>query len=110
VLGAVVGEVLLRRRFGRLDTARVLRAGGGFLLLATLGALAAAAVQLLVSRWLGLGPVAAAVAVVAGSLVALAVMAAATLVWRSSELDDVLRGLRGQSSGGRAGRHRAGPR
>jgi putative peptidoglycan lipid II flippase len=109
VLGAVLGELLLRRRFGRLDTARVLRAGGGFLLLATLGALAAGAVLVLVSGWLGPGPMAAAIAVVVGSLVALGVMAAATLVWRSSEVDDVLRGLRGRPAGGRHGRHRAGP-
>jgi putative peptidoglycan lipid II flippase len=107
VIGAVLGEVLLRRRFGPLGTGRVLRAGGGFLLLSGLGALAAWAVLVLVAGWLGTGPVASAVAVVLGSLVALGALAAATLVWRSTELDDALRGLRGRPAGARAGRHRA---
>ena len=107
VLGAVLGEVLLRRRFGRLGTGRVLRAGAGFLALSALGALTAWAVLALVAGWLGVGPIASAVAVVLGSLAALGVLVAATLVWRSSELDDVLRGLRGRPAGTRAGRHRA---
>jgi putative peptidoglycan lipid II flippase len=107
VLGAGLGEVLLRRRFGPLGTGRVLRAGAGFLVLATAGALAAWGVLVLVTGWFGVGPVASAIAVLAGSLVALGVLVAATLVWRSSELDDVLGGLRGRPAGVRAGRHRA---
>jgi putative peptidoglycan lipid II flippase len=109
VVGAVTGEVLLRRRFGRLDTGRVLRAGGGFLLLSTLGALAAWAVLVPVVGWLGHGPIGSAVAVLLGSLVTLGVLIASTLVWRSSELDDLLRSLRGPPAGSRRGRHRAGP-
>jgi len=110
VVGAVVGEVLLRGGFGRLGTGRVLRAGSGFLLLSVLAGLAAWLVLVLVTGWLGIGPTGSAVAVVLGSAVALGVLVASTLVWRSSELDDVLRGLRGRpapGAGGRAGRHRA---
>ena len=108
VLGAVLGEVLLRRRFGPLGTGRVLRAGAGFLVLSGLATLAAWGVLVLVTGWLGVGPLASAVAVVLGSTVALGVLVATTLVWRSSELDDVLGGLRGRPAGARSGRHRAG--
>ncbi|MFL6129014.1 MAG: murein biosynthesis integral membrane protein MurJ [Mycobacteriales bacterium] len=110
VLGAVIGELLLRRRFGPLDTGRVLRATSGFLLLSALGALAAWLVLVLVVGWLGFGPAASAVAVVFGSLAALGVLAASTLVWRSAEVDDVLRGLGGRPPGVRGGRHRAAQR
>jgi putative peptidoglycan lipid II flippase len=108
VVGAILGEVLLRRRFGPLGSGRVLRAGGGFLVLSTLGTLAAWGVLALVTGWLGLSPLAAAVAVLLGSVAAAAVLVGTTLVWRSSELDDVLGGLRGRPATARPGRHRAG--
>ena len=69
VAGTVAGEVLLRRRFGALDTGRVLRASAGFLLLSAVAALAAWGVLALVTGWLGAGTLGSAVAVVLGSLV-----------------------------------------
>ena len=111
VVGTVAGEVLLRRRFGTLGTGRVVRAAAGFLLLSVLAALAAWGALALVTGWLGTRPVGSGVAIVLGSLVALGVLVASTLVWRSTELDDVLRGLRGRAAaaggGPVAGRHRA---
>ena len=110
VAGTVAGEVLLRRRFGALDTGRVLRASAGFLLLSAVAALAAWGVLALVTGWLGAGTLGSAVAVVLGSLAALGVLVASTLVWRSTELDDVLRGLGGRpaaTGGAVGGRHRA---
>ncbi|HZB48986.1 MAG TPA: lipid II flippase MurJ, partial [Mycobacteriales bacterium] len=111
VVGTVLGEVLLRRRFGRLGTGRVLRAGARFLLLAVVAGLAAWVVLALVSGWLGTGPTGSAVAVLAGSAVALGVLVGAALLSRSTELDDVLRGLRGRGPASgtsrSAGRHRS---
>lgn len=116
VVGTVLGEVLLRRRFGRLGTARVVRAAARFAVLAVAAGLAAWAVLALVSGWLGTGPTGSAVAAIGGSVVALAVLGAAAVLSRSGELDDVLRGLRGRpaapagaASGGTGrshGRHR----
>jgi len=114
VVGAVLGEALLRRRLGHLDTRRLLRASGGVLVLSVLAGLAAWAVLAVIRSSLGLGPAASVVAVVLGSAAALTVLVASTLVWRSTELDAVLRGLRsrtdGSSGGGdssvRRGRHR----
>jgi putative peptidoglycan lipid II flippase len=116
VVGAVLGEALLRRRLGRLDTRRLLRASGGFLVVSVLAGLAAWAVLAVIGSWLGLGPAASVVAVVLGSAAALAVLVASTLVWRSTELDAVLRGLRSRTDGSsgdgnssvRPGRHRRG--
>ena len=116
VVGAVLGEALLRRRLGRLDTRRLLRASGGFLVVSVLAGLAAWAVLAVIGSWLGLGPAASVVAVMLGSAAALAVLVASTLVWRSTELDAVLRGLRSRTDGSsgdgnssvRPGRHRRG--
>ena len=96
VAGALLGELLLRRRFGRLGTPVVVRSIVRFSLVSVAGGLAAWAVLVLVSRSLGTGPTGSLVAVLAGSVAALGVVAAGALLLRSSELDDVLRGLRGR--------------
>ncbi|HEX6755937.1 MAG TPA: murein biosynthesis integral membrane protein MurJ [Mycobacteriales bacterium] len=112
VVGTVLGEVLLRRRFGRLGTGRVVRSIVRFCVLSLPAGLAAWAVLALASRTLGTGPTGSAVAVVAGSLVALGVLAGATLLTRSGELDDLMAGLRGRAparaagTGRTSGRHR----
>jgi putative peptidoglycan lipid II flippase len=96
VVGALIGEVLLRRRFGRLGTPVVVRSIVRFGLLSIAGGIAAWGVLMLVSRTLGTGPTASLVAVLAGSVAALGVVGAGAMLLRSSELDDVLRGLRGR--------------
>ena len=112
VVGTVLGEVLLRRRFGRLGTGRVVRSIVRFFVLSLPAGLAAWAVLALASRTLGTGPTGSAAAVVAGSLVALGVLAGATLLTRSGELDDLMAGLRGRApartagTGRTSGRHR----
>ncbi|MGI8694451.1 MAG: murein biosynthesis integral membrane protein MurJ [Geodermatophilaceae bacterium] len=68
VVGAVVGELWLRRRLGGLETARVLRTAGLLVLASAAGALLAWAVALGVESLLGSGVLGSAVAVVAGSL------------------------------------------
>jgi putative peptidoglycan lipid II flippase len=108
VVGAVVGEALLRRRFGRLDTARTVRASTRFLVMSVLAGLAAWMVLMVVSNATGRGVLGSLVAVLLGSVAAGAVLVVSVLVGRSAELDDVLRGLRGRSGPGIAGRHRAG--
>jgi putative peptidoglycan lipid II flippase len=108
VVGAVAGEALLRRRFGRLDTARTVRASTRFLVMSVFAGLAAWVVLMVVSNGLGQGLLGSFVAVLLGSVAAGAVLILSVLVGRSAELDDVLRGLRGRSGPGVAGRHRAG--
>ena len=96
VVGVVLGEVLLRRRFGRLDSARVLRSTVRLSVVSVLGGLAAWGVLVLVTARLGAGVAGSAVAVVAGSAAGLAVVAAVLLRWRTSELDELVRSLRGR--------------
>jgi putative peptidoglycan lipid II flippase len=108
VVGAIGGEVLLRRRFGRLDTTRTVRASVRFLLMSVLAGLAAWVVQALVRSVLGTGFGGSFVAVVLASAAAAGVLVLSVMVSRSAEIDDVLRGLRGRPSTGPAGRHRAG--
>jgi putative peptidoglycan lipid II flippase len=96
LVGAVVGEALLRRRFGALDTARTVRASTGFAVLSAAAGLAAWAVLWLVSRSLGTGVAGSFAAVVGGSVVAIGVFGGLAVLSRSPELDDVLRGLRGK--------------
>jgi putative peptidoglycan lipid II flippase len=108
VVGAIAGEELLRRRFGRLDTARTVRASGRFLVMSVLAGLAAWLVQALVFGALGQGFGGSLVAVLAGSVAAGGVLVVTALLGRSAELDDVLRGLRGRPAAEGSGRHRAG--
>jgi putative peptidoglycan lipid II flippase len=108
VVGAIGGEVLLHRRFGRLDTARTLRASIRFLVMSVFAGLAAWLVLVLVSNSLGQGFLGSLVAVVLASLAAGAVLVLTAVLGRSAELDDVLRGLRGRPVTESSGRHRAG--
>jgi putative peptidoglycan lipid II flippase len=108
VVGAVVGEALLRRRFGRLDTARTVRASVRFLVMSVLAGLAAWLVLALVTSALGQGFAGSLVAVVTGSAAAGGVLVLTAMLGRSAELDDVLRGLRGRPATEASGRHRAG--
>ncbi|HST65199.1 MAG TPA: murein biosynthesis integral membrane protein MurJ [Mycobacteriales bacterium] len=108
VVGAVAGEALLRRRFGPLDTARTVRASTRFLVMSVLAGLAAWVVLMLVTGSAGRGTLGSLIGVLLGSVAAGAVLVVSVLVGRSAELDDVLRGLRGKSSAGIPGRHRAG--
>ncbi|MBA2389626.1 MAG: murein biosynthesis integral membrane protein MurJ [Geodermatophilaceae bacterium] len=80
VVGAVVGEVWLRRRVGRLETVRVLRTAGLLVLAAATGGLAAWAVLIPVESLLGRGMLGSAAAVAAGSLVGGVAMLAGCLV------------------------------
>ena len=108
VVGAIAGELQLRRRFGPLDTARTVRASARFLVMSGLAGLAAWLVLTLVSGALGRGVGGSLAAVVAGSIAAGVVFVLTALVGRSAELDDVLRGLRGRPAAEVTGRHRAG--
>jgi putative peptidoglycan lipid II flippase len=108
VVGAVLGESLLRRRFGHLDTARTVRASTRFLVMSALAGLAAWLVLMLVAGSAGRGVAGSLLGVVLASVAAAAVLAGSVLVGRSAELDDVLRGLRGKPAAGIPGRHRAG--
>jgi len=108
VVGAIAGEVWLRRRFGRLDTARTIRASVRFLVMSVLAGLAAWLVLVLVTGALGTGFVGSLVSIVLGSLAAGGVLVLSAVLSRSAELDDVLRGLRGRPAAEPSGRHRAG--
>ena len=108
VVGAIAGEMWLRRRFGRLDTARTIRASVRFLVMSVLAGLAAWLVLVLVTGALGTGFVGSLVSIVLGSLAAGGVLVLSAVLSRSAELDDVLRGLRGRPAAEPSGRHRAG--
>jgi len=108
VVGAIAGEVWLRRRFGRLDTARTIRASVRFLVMSVLAGLAAWLVLELVTDALGTGFVGSLVSIVLASLAAGGVLVLSAVLGRSAELDDVLRGLRGRPAAEPSGRHRAG--
>jgi len=108
VVGAIAGEMWLRRRFGRLDTARTIRASVRFLVMSVLAGLAAWLVLVLVTGALGTGFVGSLVSIVLGSLAAGGVLVLSAVLGRSAELDDVLRGLRGRPAAEPSGRHRAG--
>jgi len=110
VVGAVVGELTLIRRFGDLDTAGTVRACAGFAVWSLLAGLGAWAALTLVSSVLGTGVLGSFVAVLLGSLAAAGVLVVVAMLWRSADLDDVLRGLRGKpratGPAAAAGRHR----
>ena len=108
VVGAIAGEMWLRRRFGRLDTARTIRASVRFLVMSVLAGLAAWLVLVLVTDALGTGFVGSLVSIVLASLAAGGVLVLSAVLGRSAELDDVLRGLRGRPAAEPSGRHRAG--
>ncbi|MBA2415797.1 MAG: murein biosynthesis integral membrane protein MurJ [Geodermatophilaceae bacterium] len=88
VVGAVVGELWLRRRMGRLETPRVLRTAGLLALASTVGALAAWAVVIQIESLLGRDVLGSAAAVVAGSLIGGVAVLAGCLVLPIPEVRD----------------------
>ena len=95
VVGAIAGEMLLHRRFGRLDTARTIRASARFLIMSVFAGLAAWLVLVFVSHASGRHSSGRWSPSVAGSPPAGAVLVLAAVLGRSAELDDVLRGRAG---------------
>lgn len=90
VIGAVIGEALLRRRLGRLDTPRVLRTCTRLLLASIVGALAAWAVLYGVSAVLGTGLAGSAVSLIVGGTVGGVVAVAAGLTLRVAEINEIV--------------------
>ena len=80
VVGAVVGELWLRRRIGGLDTARVVRSAGLLVIASAVGALAAWAVTWWIESLLGSDVLGSSVAVVTGSLIGSAAVVASCLI------------------------------
>jgi putative peptidoglycan lipid II flippase len=106
IVGVVLGEVLLRRRFGPLDGREVVRTTVRITMYSAFGALAAWGVLVLASHRLGTGFAGSAVGVLLGSAAGLAVLAALASRVRFAELDQVLGG-RGGRRPRSSGRHRA---
>jgi putative peptidoglycan lipid II flippase len=105
VVGVLVGEVLLRRRFGPLGGRAMARTTARIALYSAIAGTAAWGAAVLATRWFGSGFAGSAAAVLLGSAVGLGVLAAITARWRFAELDDVFgtrRRIRYQ-----VGKHRA---
>jgi putative peptidoglycan lipid II flippase len=96
VVGLLLGEVLLRRRFGRVRSGLVLRTTARLALLSAFGGLAAWGVLVLVTDRLGRGVGGSAVAVLLGSLAGLLVLAALASRWQVAELRELTAALRGR--------------
>ena len=96
-VGAVVGQTLLRRRFGRIDTRRILHTGGVVAGFAALGAAAAYAVV----AWAlpdADGPLRSLVAVGIGSVVLGTVVVAGLWLVRLPEIRDTVAELRRETA------------
>jgi putative peptidoglycan lipid II flippase len=96
VVGWVLGEVLLRRRFGPLGSTAFVRTCLQLVIASAFGGVAAWLVLAGVTRWLNTGALQAAVATLGGCVVGGAVMVAVALRLRVSEVRTVLGGLRRQ--------------
>jgi putative peptidoglycan lipid II flippase len=94
VVGAVIGELLLRQRFGALGTSKVIRTTVRLTVLSVFGGLAAWGVQIVVTRWLGHGVAGAAASVVLGSIAGLATLAIIASQWQVAEFRELLGSLR----------------
>ncbi len=68
VIGVIIGEILLRHRFGRLETRRAMRTTARLAIASALGGLAAWLVLEAITRTIGSGTLASAAAVIGGSL------------------------------------------
>jgi putative peptidoglycan lipid II flippase len=106
VIGVLIGERLLRQRFGPLGGGEVVRTTVRIAAFSTAGGIAAWGTAALVDRWLGTGVVGSGVAVLLGSAVGLAVLAVLVARSRFAELDELFRGTR-RGSRRPGGRHRA---
>jgi putative peptidoglycan lipid II flippase len=106
VVGVLVGQVLLRRRYDSLDRGRVTASAARIAVVSAAGGLVAWGVLAAVARWLGIGFAGSAVAVVLGCIGGLVTFVVIARWWRIVELSEVMGGLRsGRPTGGR---HRAG--
>jgi putative peptidoglycan lipid II flippase len=106
VVGAIVGEVLLRRRFGALGTSKVIRTTVRLTVLSVFGGLAAWGTQAVVTRWLGHGLAGSAGAIVLGSIAGLVTLAVIASQWQVAEFRELLGSLRSRG-GSPAGREPA---
>jgi putative peptidoglycan lipid II flippase len=106
IVGVVLGEVLLRRRFGELGTRLVIQTSARLLVLSVIGGVAAWAVQALVLGRLGHGLAGSSVSVLLGSVAGLLALAAVASRWHVEEFRELTAALRGrgaQPSTARAG-------
>jgi putative peptidoglycan lipid II flippase len=94
VVGAIVGHVVLTRRFGRLGFGRVLRTVVQVGLASIVGGAAAVGMVLLAHRWLGTAHAGSAVALVGGAVVGLAVMVLVAWRMRIADVQEVLAAAR----------------
>ncbi len=90
VVGVVVGFVLLRRRLGPLGVRAVASTAGRVTLASAVGAVAALAIVLAADAVLGRGHAGAAVGLIAGSVVGLAVMGVIAWRMRIPEIRDII--------------------
>jgi len=98
LVGVVLGEVLLRRRFGELGTRLVVQTTTRLLVLSVIGGVAAWAVQGLVFSRLGHGLAGSAVAVLLGSIAGLVALAAVASRWHVEEFRELTAALRGRGA------------
>jgi putative peptidoglycan lipid II flippase len=94
VVGALVGHVVLTRRFGRLGFARVMRTVLQIGIAAAVGAAAAWAVTLLAHHALGAARAGSALALVGGALVGLVVLVGVAWRMRIADVTEVLAAAR----------------
>jgi putative peptidoglycan lipid II flippase len=94
VVGAVVGHVVLTRRFGRLGFSRVVRTVVQIGIAAAVGGAAAAGVVLVAHHWLGTARGGSAVALVGGALIGLAVLVLVAWRMRIADVQEVLAAAR----------------
>ena len=102
-VGAVVGHLLLTRRFGRLDFAQVFSTMGRMALVTAVASAVAAATVLGAGAALGRGPAGAAVSLLAAATAGAAVLVIMLRVVRVAEVDRLVRSLRPSVVGRRAG-------
>jgi putative peptidoglycan lipid II flippase len=109
LVGMVLGEVLLRRRFGALGTELVIQTTVRLSVLSLIGGLATWAVLSLVTSRLGYGLAGSTVAVLLGSVAGLLALAAVASRWQVEEFRELTAALRGRGSVPATMRGPAGP-
>ena len=99
VVGAVVGELWLRHRLGRLQTARVLRTVGLLVLASAVAGAAGWAILQPIETAFGLGVLGSSLGILAGSLGGGAVLLAGCLVLPIPEVRELVSAVRGRFAG-----------
>jgi putative peptidoglycan lipid II flippase len=94
LVGAIVGHVLLTRRFGRLGFTAVARTTGRIAAVTAVGSVVALGVLLGVEPVVGRGPAGSAVTLVAATIAGAAVLVGLLRVVRIAEVDQMLASLR----------------